>query len=168
MLTKLKPFFIIIIEVKNVNIKLKASTVSDCQKLGPCSLTCGPGVRLQTIGNTVTKIPCQKKECEVYSEWVWGKCSVTCGRGTRTARRRCLSGKCMQKLVHSDICMGNYPCPLYGPWVHAALLAVLAWELGQEVVGKNRAMNVWKQSDPAKPLLVRTLKSKGVLIIFWL
>ena len=86
--------------------------------MSPCSATCGTGLATLTTGGAVTLVPCEVRECDVYSDWSMGECSATCGFGTRIASRECLQGECAEELIREFPCVG--PCPLYGEWTESS------------------------------------------------
>ncbi|XP_067664278.1 A disintegrin and metalloproteinase with thrombospondin motifs adt-1-like [Haliotis asinina] len=110
---------------------------------GPCSTTCGPGIRGQSRTRTCTglcppdltteetrTVACELCTCPVISEWTeWadvGSCSTTCGPGTKmqARTRTCTQSTCCPadlslretRTVECELCT----CPVISEWTEWA------------------------------------------------
>ncbi|XP_069798458.1 hemicentin-1 [Narcine bancroftii] len=125
-------------------------------KWGPCSVTCGQGIRKRQRlcnnpvpanggrhcqGTDSERRECQSKSCPVdgsWSEWSqWEECSHTCGQGNRTRTRSCSNPstqfggrRCEGKAMEAIMC-NIQPCPVVGGWS-----SWLPWSPCSETCGK--------------------------------
>jgi hypothetical protein len=107
---------------------------------GPCSATCGVGLRKRTRkcanprpanggryceGVSSDTEPCKDRLCPVdggWSPWTgYSKCSASCGEGTRLRTRSCsnlppLRHDCVGKKRETKSCRENDFCPVDGDW----------------------------------------------------
>ncbi|XP_032884067.1 hemicentin-1 isoform X2 [Amblyraja radiata] len=129
---------------------------SEWLKWGPCSVTCGQGVRKRLRlcqdpvpanggrycqGTDTETRECQSKPCPVDGSWSkwgqWEECSRTCGQGNRTRTRSCSNPsfqfggrRCEGKAVEAIMC-NIQPCPVVGGWS-----PWLPWSPCSETCGK--------------------------------
>ncbi|XP_075530205.1 spondin-1-like isoform X2 [Dermacentor variabilis] len=124
--------------------------VTEWSSFGPCSVTCGQGVRTRTrnfimrdkafmfncktqlVDREVCEMDCAGGvSCETTPWSEWSECSVTCGKGVRIRQRKykqhMARKRCTLDLMEKEMCVADMPTCKDAPEVLDPNCAVTQW-----------------------------------------